>query len=189
VGGLWDEIGKLQFDFLVARGLEPSHVFLDIACGSLRGGLHFIPYLDPGHYLGIDREKRLIDRGLAVEVDPVVVATKRPEFVVSSSFEFNRFSKVPQMSLAQSLFTHLDRPDIALCLANLRAFVAEGHQLFATFFEASVTEAPGASHSWKAFRYPPDVLLALGERHGWKPVYIGDWQHPRDQKMMQFTAA
>jgi hypothetical protein len=38
VGGLWEAMGKLQFDFLISRGLKPEHVFLDIACGPLRGG-------------------------------------------------------------------------------------------------------------------------------------------------------
>jgi hypothetical protein len=44
VGGFWDEIGKLQFDFMVQQGLKPSDCFLDIACGALRGGVHFSPY-------------------------------------------------------------------------------------------------------------------------------------------------
>lgn len=45
VGGMWDEIGKLQFEFMVKQGLKPHHKFLDIGCGSLRGGysLHSIP--------------------------------------------------------------------------------------------------------------------------------------------------
>ena len=38
VGGIWEVMGKLQFDFLVKQGLRPNHVFLDIACGSLRAG-------------------------------------------------------------------------------------------------------------------------------------------------------
>ncbi len=38
VGGMWEEIGRLQFEFLRARGLKPSHRLLDIGCGSLRGG-------------------------------------------------------------------------------------------------------------------------------------------------------
>lgn len=39
VGGLWDEIGLLQFEFLKSRGLKPHHVLVDIACGSLRAGV------------------------------------------------------------------------------------------------------------------------------------------------------
>ena len=72
VGGLWEEIGQLQFDFLVEQGLRPSHCFLDIACGSLRGGVHFIRYLEPGHYLGLDREPKLIELGVQEELGEAV---------------------------------------------------------------------------------------------------------------------
>ena len=42
IGGKWDEYGQMEFDFMVAHGLRPEHVLLDIACGSLRAGIHFI---------------------------------------------------------------------------------------------------------------------------------------------------
>src|SRR6478752_254837 len=61
VGGHWDEIGRLQFEFLVAEGLEPRHAFLDLGCGVLRGGVHFVRYLDPGNYYGIDISSAMID--------------------------------------------------------------------------------------------------------------------------------
>jgi hypothetical protein len=51
VGGLWDEIGRLQFNFLVAQGLKPEHYLLDVGCGTFRGGVHFIRYLETGHNL------------------------------------------------------------------------------------------------------------------------------------------
>jgi D-alanyl-lipoteichoic acid acyltransferase DltB (MBOAT superfamily) len=50
VGGLWDVMGKLQFDFLKANGLMPEHSFLDIACGSFRAGRFLIDYLECGNY-------------------------------------------------------------------------------------------------------------------------------------------
>jgi len=46
VGGKWETVGELQFKFMKERGLKNHHVFLDIACGSFRGGRFFIPYLD-----------------------------------------------------------------------------------------------------------------------------------------------
>jgi hypothetical protein len=189
VGGLWDEIGTLQFEFLVERGLRPGHIFLDIACGSLRGGVHFIRYLDIGNYLGIDKEKQLIDLGLKEELGQDDFESKQPEFVVSDSFEFTRFSKKPDYSLAQSLFTHLTDTDIEACLANLRGVVDTGHQCFATFFEGSTIENANSSHSHKNFHYAPDQLSALAARHSWTSVYIGDWHHPRGQVMMQFVAS
>ena len=50
----WMELGKNQFDFLTANGLDPTHQMLEIGCGNLRGGWRFIDYLGPAHYTGID---------------------------------------------------------------------------------------------------------------------------------------
>jgi SAM-dependent methyltransferase len=189
VGGKWDEIGKLQFDFMVSRGLSPGDAFLDIACGSLRGGVHFIQYLDPGNYLGIDKERSLIDRGLSMELPRATRKQKRPEFVVSDAFEFSRFSKTAQYSLAQSLFTHLIPPQIELCLSNLRAYVADGHQAYATFCSGDSAANPSAPDDEKRFNYSREELAAIGERTGWRSEYIGEWGHPRDQLMMLFRPA
>ncbi len=187
IGGMWEEVGRLQFDFLVSRGLRPENVFLDIACGSLRGGIHFISYLNPGNYLGLDKEKVLIQRGLDKELSADMREQKHPEFVVSDSFEFERFSKQPDLSLAQSLFTHLNATDLEHCLVKLRVHVAPGHTLYATFALGASKDA-GQSHAHRSFYYLPDQLAAIGERNGWRCDYIGDWGHPREQVMMQFIA-
>lgn len=67
-GDYWDKIGDLQFRFLVERGLAPSDTLIDVACGSLRGGVRFIRYLEPGHYLGIDKYIELIIYGVGAEL-------------------------------------------------------------------------------------------------------------------------
>lgn len=188
VGGLWDRIGALQFDFMRAQGLRPTHVFLDIACGSLRGGVHFIRYLDSGNYLGLDKEGKLIEMGLERELGSTIATAKRPEFVVSECFEFDRFSKTPHLSIAQSLFTHLTPEDIGVCLHKLRAFVDPGHTLFATFNEGNSARNSSRSHAHGTFEYSRDEMAKLGERHAWKPAYVGDWGHPRRQKMMRYVA-
>ncbi len=188
IGGMWEQMGKLQFDFVVGRGLQPDNVFLDIACGSLRGGVHFIRYLEPGMYLGIDKEKALIRRGLARELPRQVRKEKRPELVVSDAFEFDRFSKRPDFSLAQSLFSHLNAADVERCLANLRAKVALQHRLYATFNLGASARNPSHSHSHGRFWFSPDELAAVGLRNGWLSNYIGDWGHPRGQVMMEFIA-
>jgi SAM-dependent methyltransferase len=60
IGGKWDEVGGLQYDFRVERGLQPHHQMLDIGCGTLRGGRHLIRFLDAGHYTGTDLSPRAI---------------------------------------------------------------------------------------------------------------------------------
>jgi hypothetical protein len=188
VGGRWDEIGKLQFEFIVQHGLQPSSNLLDVGCGSLRGGVHFIRYLESGHYLGIDKEKKLIDLGIKKELGRRTHREKSPQFVISSKFEFSRFTKRPDYSIAQSLFTHLNVADIQLCLGNLRSFVGRGHVFYATFFEGTSAKSDQASHSHKGFVYTKEELTQYGTRIGWRPEYIGDWNHPRNQKMMKFLA-
>jgi hypothetical protein len=188
VGGLWHELGELQFRFLVDQGLEPHHVLLDIACGSLRAGVRLIPYLDAGCYLGIDIDSSLIEHGRTIELGERLCAIKRPEFVVSGSFEFERFSRRPDYAIAQSLFTHLTPADIGLCLRNLSAVAQPGTVLFATFFEVAQPFAnPAQSHPHAPFRYTRDEMRKLGEAAGLRMDYIGAWNHPRDQKMLRFA--
>ena len=41
VGGNWDLLGNLQFEFMIANGLLPCRRLLDIGCGCLRGGVRY----------------------------------------------------------------------------------------------------------------------------------------------------
>src|SRR5687767_4171104 len=68
VGGMWDLVGRLQFDHLVASGLTPQMRLADIGCGALRGGVHFIDHLDNGNYFGLDLNQSLLDAGYDVEL-------------------------------------------------------------------------------------------------------------------------
>lgn len=188
VGGRWDEMGRLQLDFMVRAGLQPSHVFLDVGCGSLRAGRHFIRYLDRGCYLGVEKEAGLVRAGLEKEVGVELVASREPEIAVMEAFEFERLSKVPDLSLANSLFSHLTEEDIRRCLKQLAKFVHPGHVFFATFFEGESDRNPSHSHDHGHFRYTRDELAAMGRASGWHSRYVGDWGHPRHQVMMRFEA-
>jgi hypothetical protein len=189
VGGLWDTIGKLQLEFLKSRGLKPEHILLDVACGPLRAGVHFIDYLNAGGYLGLDKEPELVNRGIEQELSTIALDTKQPQFVISESFEFAKFSKIPDFAIAQSLFTHLTKDDISICLSNLKEFAGEKPMSFyATFFECRVPRrmVPAKSHSRVAFYYTRDQIKQLGIKAGWDVEYIGDWGSPRKPKMIQF---
>src|SRR5687768_3023376 len=78
VGGAWDEIGSLQLAFMKAQGLRPEHRLLDIGCGALRGGRHFIRYPAPGQYYGIDRNASLLRAGKSVELVAAGLAGRQP---------------------------------------------------------------------------------------------------------------
>ena len=191
VGSMWEEIGKVQIDFMVSQGLKPDDVFVDVACGSLRAGCHFISYLNPENYLGLDHHRWLIEAGLKHELPKPVRKEKRPEFVISDAFEFGKFTKRPKLGLAQSLFSHLTPDDIHLCLTNLKDAMQPGGHFYATFVPNGVMlgrhENPAESADDLTFEYEAEDILKIGREIGWQARYIGDWGHPRGQEMLEFT--
>lgn len=188
VGGAWDEIGQLQFDFLRGQGLRPDHVLLDIACGSFRLGVKAIPYLDRGHYLGIEKEQALIELGKDKELGVALMTEKAPELIVSAAFEFEKFTRQPDFAIAQSLFTHLTPALIDQCFVKLRPVMKPETRVFATYFVAKPGfKNPDSSHDHGVFAYSEAEMLSFGTRNGFKANYIGDWNHPRSQVMVEYT--
>jgi ubiquinone/menaquinone biosynthesis C-methylase UbiE len=188
VGGHWEAIGRLQFQFMIEQGLQPQHVLLDVACGSLRAGVRFIPYLETGHYLGLDINQQLVDIGIEHELGQRLYALKKPELVISDSFEFSRFSKQPDFAIAQSLFTHLIEPEILLCLRNFRKVAKPNVRFYVTFFESDRPfKNPERSDTHVGFCYTLDQMTKMADASGWAVRYIGDWKHPRGQKMLEYT--
>lgn len=195
---MWDTIGPMQLAFLVARGLRPQHRLLDIGCGSLRGGIHFIAYLDPERYFGIDRDGKLIEAGLKEELPPGVQDAKRPIFAVREDFDISVFGAKFDFAIAQSVFTHLPLNSILRCLVNVARTLTEGGVLYATFFENTlgpmhldpIEHQPGGIITFPGrdpYHYPFETLAWAAGQAGLTASYIGDWNHPRAQRMATFT--
>ena len=186
-GEMWDRIGQLQFDLLIAKGMKPRHHLLDIACGSLRLGVKAIPYLEAGHYHGIEKEPDLLDAGINDELGRDLYDEKRPQLIVSDRFEFDQVSAQPDYAMAQSLFSHLTEADIERCFRNLRPVMKPGSVFYATYFEAQTSSHnPRRSHALERFAYTPVEMLAFGTRHGFAGKYIGGWDHPRGQVLVEY---
>ena len=140
VGGLWEEIGALQFEYLKKRGLLPSHRLLDLGCGALRGGLHFIRYLDTGNYYGMDVNASLIEAGRR-ELDEAKLADRQPHLLVADGFELGPFATTFDYAIAVSVFSHLPMNHIIQCLARTRQVLRPGAHLLASYFEAPDPDA------------------------------------------------
>ena len=92
IGDLWEEMGQKQLDFLIGEGLRPEHKLLDVGCGALRGGLHFIRYLDVGNYVGIDINQSLLDAGYEIELAQCGLKARMPRENLICSGDFERRS-------------------------------------------------------------------------------------------------
>lgn len=188
VGGLWDEMGEHQFRFLRARGLRPDDVLLDIACGSLRLGVKVIPYLQPGHYLGVEKEGLLLDRGVHQELGPELMERYRPRLVQNDDFAFELLATPVDVAIAQSLFTHLTPEAIGRCLRNLRPWLKPSSVFYATFFESNRSQRRRLrqSHDHATFLYTRAEMEDFGAQEGYTVEYIGNWRHPRHQVMVAY---
>lgn len=60
---LWLMKRDFQIQFLKKMGLKPENYLFDIGCGTLRGGLPIIEYLDEGHYFGAESRARVLNEG------------------------------------------------------------------------------------------------------------------------------
>jgi SAM-dependent methyltransferase len=182
VGGKWNEVGPLQFDFLVKSGLQPHHRFLDIGCGTLRGGRHFIRYLDAGNYTGIDISAGAIDysRQLVAEEQ---LSPKRPRLLVNrpknlklQGFAGGSFDYV----LAHSVFTHLQPECIEECLACVGRVMRPDARFFFTFYRALAPRQTGL----KTFAYPFSFFESLAARNDLALTSCSaDYPHPSGQHM------
>lgn len=195
VGGMWEEIGKLQFDFLVGKGLLPTHRLLDVGCGSLRGGLHFINYLDAGNYFGIDTNASVIDAAWH-ELAQAALVDQAPVLIVDDRFSFERFGTTFDYLLSISVFTHLPHNSIVRALKKAKSVMAPGGSYYATYFDApspacldDITQRPGGivtHYDRNPFHYAGKELALMAEIAGLDVEIIGDWGHPRGQQMARF---
>jgi SAM-dependent methyltransferase len=200
VGGLWELVGKLQFDFLVKNGLKPRHYFLDVGCGSLRGGVHFVNYLETGHYFGVDINKALLEKG-KVELKRNKLTQKAPTLMQMGDFGFQRLDQKFDYALAQSVFTHLPLNSVIRCIVSIQDILKQDGRFYATFFENSkgksnlepilhprVDGTPLPTYFDKdPYHYDFETFKWICRGTSLEVEYIGEWGHPRDQRMMLFT--
>ncbi len=106
VGDMWEEIGALQFCYLVGNGLKPEHRLIDIGCGSLRGGVRFVPYLNSAHYYGIDISRALLTAGYQREIVPAGLGERLPlsNLRATPAFDIAWPHVAFDFGIAQSLF-------------------------------------------------------------------------------------
>lgn len=180
---LWHNIGKMQYHYLVAQGLQPGHKFLDVACGSLRLGQWLIPMLDKGNYYGIDGTRKLIEEGIKKEMLYNIAQVKCPNFAYNYEFNLDFIDEF-DFSIAQSLFTHLTINDIDLCFKNISKKMHAKSKFYCTFFEGEESKNPNSdSDPHKNWFYKFETLQKIAEINNQKLTYIGDWNHPRHQKL------
>jgi cyclopropane fatty-acyl-phospholipid synthase-like methyltransferase len=93
---LWEAKRRFQINFLQEVGLKPNHKLLDFGCGTLRGGLPLVDYLEPGNYYGLDVRietlkeacNELEESGLEEKMPTLVNCHDLSSLILTGGFDF-----------------------------------------------------------------------------------------------------
>lgn len=186
IGGLWEEMGKLQFGYLQKHGLKPEHKFLDFGCGALRGGLHYIGYLNTGNYEGIDISEDILKEARKF-LKEANLEDKKPTLHLVNDLSFNCVNgKKFDYIIAQSVLSHMPLEAIETSFANIKKVMHPQTIYFATFHDGGDKTFV---KEFQDFYFPFPSLKNAGEKNGLKVELMNDYPHPRNQKMMKITLA
>jgi SAM-dependent methyltransferase len=184
----WVRHGRLQFDYLVGHGLAPGMRMLEIGCGNLRAGRHFIAHLPVGSYHGIDISPEILIAALGTVRD-FGLQSKLPHLSVVDDLTLSFLpDEAFDVVYAHSVFSHSPIEVIDQCLQHVgRILKHDG------FFDFTFDRTEGAEHDvlGEDFYYRSDTLIRLAARYGLSATLLSDWEglHPQSKIRVTRTGA
>jgi len=123
-------MGRFRFDFLIAHGLTPRDRLLDLGCGAGRLGIWLIPYLEPGHYFGVDSHLRSLVAFSAYEIFLHGLAARRPRLLLDADFRVDHFGERFDVVIDVSVTRYLSSEVFSRAYAQLRSVLVPGGRVF-----------------------------------------------------------
>ncbi|HET7428936.1 MAG TPA: class I SAM-dependent methyltransferase [Gaiellales bacterium] len=189
----WEVKRDFQIGFLKEHGLQPSDRLADIGCGTLRGGIPVIAYLEVGHYHGFEVRAEVLEEARR-ELAESGLEDKRPVLTQSDDLGSLRLEERFDVIWAFSVFVHLS-DDV---LGGVLDFVAR--QLApAGVMYANVRTGDAEQGQWQGFPVVSrsvDAYREAAARHGLAVQELGTLEslgHPPGfgsrQVMLRITHA
>jgi SAM-dependent methyltransferase len=140
---------RFQSEFLIAHGLRADQRLLDIGCGTLRGGIPLIEYLDAGHYFGIEAREEALKEARAALAE-AGLQDKSPTLIHSADPVSVSLREKIQVAWAFSVLIHMEDAIVEACL-DLVARVLDDDGVF----YANVILGDGPRAQWREFPVVP----------------------------------
>jgi len=189
----WTVKRDFQIGFLKDHGLQPSDRLADIGCGTLRGGIPVIAYLDEGCYHGFEVRADALEEARR-ELADNHLEHKRPVLTQSDDLGSLHLDDRFDVIWAFSVFVHLS-DDV---LDGVLDFVARQLAPDGVMY-ANVKTGDPSDGQWQGFPVVSRSLEAYreaGERHGLTVTEMGTLEslgHPpgfgSQQEMLRLAHA
>ncbi len=142
---LWEMKRAFQITYLKSVGLKPGHWFLDIGCGTLRGGIPIIEYLEPGRYHGIEVREDVLAEGRK-ELEEAGLAGKAPVLTPVKDLGTMDLGRKFDHAWAFSVLLHMPDDVMRATLGLVSRHLAPGG-----VFHANVHIGTRPDGSWQGF--------------------------------------
>lgn len=166
IGGLWEEYGDIQRDFLIARGLKPHHWFLDFGCGTGRLARKLVPYLDPGNYFGEDISFKALRYAEWLAAQEGWVGSK-PTFAQPNLI----FGLMVDYIWAFSVVIHLPASEVERLFEMASCRLLENGQFLFSYVPTKRPTRTGL----KQFKHPREFFVRTAKRHGLVISDVPEW--------------
>jgi len=167
------DVGKEFLTYLQEHGLRPEHHLLDYGCGILRGGLQFVPYLEPGHYVGVEISGARLEQGRRLMDEAGISGDSYSTILVHDCSLDELGERKFDYVWAHAVLMHMPEQDIKTLLCSLQKHLSPGATFFFTFFSS---ESLGADRITKDqvrdFYYPTEYLKGIFESMGYDFVIM-----------------
>jgi len=180
---LWRMKRDFQLAFLKARGLKPHHRLLDVGCGTMRGGLPLIGYLDAGRYVGVDVRIEALAQGFS-EIREAGLEDRSPTVILLPDIGELSLARPVDFAWAFSVLFHMTDEIVDRCFAAVSRNLGSDGQ-----FYANVVTGARATRRWREFPVVwrrLDDYESLASRHDMRMETLGelrDLGHVSGQKL------
>lgn len=142
---LWKMKQDFQIKFLKQRGLLPIHKFIDIGCGTLRGGIPLINYLNIDNYYGIDVRQEALNEGKkGLEEEGLIF--KNPNLIFFKDFNLLDLGVKFDIMFSFSVLFHLEDSIVKSCFEFIARHISDDGVLY-----ANVNDKTQSQGKWLEF--------------------------------------
>jgi SAM-dependent methyltransferase len=167
------DVGKEFLDYLCEHGLRPEHHLLDYGCGILRGGLQFVPYLQPHHYVGVEISASRLEQGRRLMDEAGIAGDSYSTLLVHDcslrELQGRKFDYV----WAHAVLMHMPESDIRSLLHSLKNHLNPNAVFLFTFFPSEKLNLDKVYiDQVRDFYYPTAYLQSIFESIGYDFVVM-----------------
>ncbi len=161
----WETKRRFQFQFLTSHGLEAGSRLLDIGCGTLRGGIPLIDYLQAGHYTGIEARAEVLEEARK-ELAEAGLEHKRPLLIHADRPSQVQLEDPIDVAWAFSVLFHMHDDIVEECLALVARALTPSGLFYANVSLSDAREQQGQWQGFPVISRPHQFYADTAARHG-----------------------